>query len=160
MAKLTLIEGGGKGGGPTDPGGQTTRHVLRQLVIEILRAVARGNDSEGRIATPLRRLIEVAPTAKTPLASIVDDVLQDFAKRITPDRAEDFGPIVIQSLRVAAETCCDDSAAQGRMSRREDDLRHAIESYVRTQERRARENGWSYVSQLTEHLRPPTKPRR
>ena len=56
------------------------------------------------------------------------------------------------ALRVTAESMASDSLARARRSKREDELRHAIDERVLGSERRSRENGWSYVANLTERL--------
>jgi hypothetical protein len=52
-----------------------------------------------------------------------------------------------------AETISTDGFARGRRSQREQALDRAIKEKILASERRSRENGWSYVADLTErHL--------
>lgn len=137
--KFTMIRGGG--GGRRDEHARLARHHLRELIIEILRGVARAGDHKRRIASELSQLIEHAGAMETPISSIVDDVLARAHDRLNPAAtAQNFErwAIVTHSLRVAAEGMATDNAARGRMAMRKGDLRDAIDRHVRDREVRRR----------------------
>src|ERR1700676_5223523 len=53
MPDFTVIDGGGKGRGPGDHDPDMARHHMDTLIIEILRAIARGYDHRAHpLATP------------------------------------------------------------------------------------------------------------
>jgi hypothetical protein len=158
MTKLTSIEGGG--GGRKDHHDGWSRHFLHSLIIELLRALARGDDLEGRVVRDLQELINHASATSTPLAEIVDDVIPGLHKDIFPEamRSRQYGSseAILQScLRVVAEACCHDGAARGRRSRRERALESSIEQYIVENEKRSRANNWSYLGRLIDHHLPP-----
>src|SRR5712691_265869 len=141
------------------------RHHLHLLIVEILRAVARGDDLQGRVTRELVAFIECAGKTQTPLPTIVDDVITELHKDIVPQRdvpdyQDEIEDIVLASLRVAAEACCHDPAASARRLQREHILKSRVESYIIGCERRAREHERSYVrSLIRDQLPPETKPR-
>jgi hypothetical protein len=63
---FTVIDGGGKGRGPGDHDPDMARHHMDTLIIEILRAIARGYDHENRVGRTLlelfNRLSAMPPT--------------------------------------------------------------------------------------------------
>ena len=162
MTKLTVIDGGGAGRGPPerpDYEAQQARYHLQYFMIEAMRALARGDDNQGRLARELVQFFRHVSAAEASVASIVEPVVADMHKELASSRElprlrGEIEDIVLSSLRVAAETCCTDTAASGRRSSREDRLRHDIEAHLMEHERRSRENGWSYVGSLIQRSFP------
>jgi hypothetical protein len=138
------IEGGGKGGDAGDPRNfhdSLAAHAFRQLTVEILRAIARGDDLSGRIADNLADLAEHMSATKTPFNTIVNAaVAQLYQKLSSKDPSvPELERIMLASLEMAAETCAGDGFAQTRAGKREDTLIATIERYVINRERRSRE---------------------
>jgi hypothetical protein len=149
MANLTVIEGGG----PPDRPAAAARHELRMTIVEALRALARGEDPEGRIATHLAAFSEQASAAKTPLYSIVADVIAEMNRDLVAEGKVDgviaeIDRVATSSLWLVAERCCDDGFAKSRESKRLDNLLHAIEAMAVGRESRQRARGSSYFQWL------------
>ncbi len=165
MPVVTVIEGGGDGGRPGDWYNDYARQAFRKIVVEVLRALARGDDFGLQINEALRDFIGYASQASKPSGIIMDDeirVLFKEALRMEFDGtfSDDRKGILVDALRVVAETLADDQAAKGRLSKRDLAFSQAIERYVVERERRTRASGWSYTEELTASLgpwSPPTK---
>jgi hypothetical protein len=80
--KLRLIEGGGKGHEPSDPHDGPTRHHLRMLAIELMRAIARGGDPDGRVLREFNDLAEHGFQTQTAFGQIVDSVMGEMHKEL------------------------------------------------------------------------------
>jgi hypothetical protein len=160
MSNFTIIEDGGKGG---DKGGAPNFHdrvavqALRRLTVEILRAIARGDDLSGRIAENLVNLAEHMSATDTPFNTIVNGTVAGLHQNLLSKDPSDpeAERIVLASLKMAAETCADDGAAKGRSGKRDDTLTATIERYMINREQRSRENGWSYMGKLMDDWLPP-----
>jgi hypothetical protein len=64
VAKFTVIAGGSRGREP--PGVLQARNHFRQLVVELLRAIARGDDYESRVTRELLEFtIGMLPTGES-----------------------------------------------------------------------------------------------
>jgi hypothetical protein len=73
------------------------------LIIELLRALARGDDSAQRVASSLVELFKHLSKTSTPLNILVGAVIADLHRRVVPSPNDpDVNAIVISSLRVAA----------------------------------------------------------
>jgi hypothetical protein len=163
MPDFTVIEGSG----PPDRQTEYARQAFRKLVVEILRALARGEDGELRVIEALNDFVTNASQASTSAGVIVDDelvVLFDRALRqdLNGGFRDDGKAILTEGLRVIAESLADDPAAPGRASKRQSAFRQAIENCVLLSEERARANGWSYTQKITASLArwsPPPKPK-
>src|SRR6185437_7237508 len=150
------IEGGDK---DWDLESQVAQQVFEQLIIEVLRAVARGNDRDFRVVDALIAFTQRVDAAKTPLPTIIQKAFaslheRTFSEGESVSREIDLKDIVRASLKFAAETMALDSAARGRRSSRRSDLQTLIEYYIIGREERARENAnRSYLQALAErHL--------
>jgi hypothetical protein len=121
MPDFTVIEGGGKGRPPEDFEALAAQAALRMLAVEVLRAMVRGNDSNGRVDGCLAKFNDHLRKSHTSQFEI-----------ISKDRT------VQASLRVTAEGCCDDNAAAGRRSGRKNELFAAIEGFNRWHDRPTR----------------------
>jgi hypothetical protein len=151
MPDFTMIEGDGSG--PPDWPTVYARQFFRRLVIEILRALARGDDSGLRINEVMRDFIGYASRTSTPSGIIMDDEIRvlfdDALRRDFDDTSSDDQKAILQAaLRVVAESLAKDPAAKGRRGSRDEAFRQAIERYVIERERRTRANGWSYTQDL------------
>jgi hypothetical protein len=145
MANLTVIEGGG----PPDHMAAAARHEPRMTIIELLRALAPGEDPEGLIATRLAAFTEQASATKVPLSSIVTDMITEMNHEVLSEGKDDgviadIDHVVISSLWAASESCCEDGLAKARASKRLFNLLHAIEALIVGKERRSRARGSSY----------------
>ena len=156
MPEFTVIQGGGNG---LDFESEVAQQAFEQLIIEALRAIARGDDRDFRVVDALIAFTQRLDTAKTPLPTIIQNVFASLHERTFSEgepaaRERDLKDIVRASLKFAAETMALDSAARGRLSSRRSDLTTLIEHYVIGREERARENAnRSYLSDLAErHL--------
>jgi hypothetical protein len=154
-----MSESTGAGDGvPPDWEAQYAQQALSTLIIELLRALARGDDDTRRVTGALIDFTQRASKAGTPLGEMVHATiarLHSVALANERDR-DDFEAatrdILVHALRVAAESMADDNAARGRRSKRFYALNSAIEHEVRQREERSRKHGWSYVENLTKHL--------
>lgn len=164
MPDFTVIEGGGPGDWPAE----RARAAFGRLVIEMLRALARGDDPGMKVLEAFNKFAKHASEASTPPAVIIDEemsALYDRALRREHNDApsDERRSILEDALRVVAESLADDPAAKGRKSKREDALLRSIESFILAREKRSRANGWSYTQNLTtNHLgkwSPPPRPK-
>ena len=150
MPDFTVIEGGG----PVDWLSERARVAFGKLVIEMLRALARGDDPGMKVLDAFNKLANKASEATTPAAVIIDEEMASLYVRAL-HREHDDTPsderkrILEDALRVVAESLAEDPAAKGRKSKREAAFIQSIESYILARETRSRANGWSYTQNLT-----------
>jgi len=168
MTKFTIIDGGGEGRPPrSEFHTARARETLGTLIIELLRALARGDDNGMRVTDALIDFYKHASQSEAPLGLIVEDKINRSYERalahVYRDDSVDaeIRDICQAALRVVAEALAPDTAAKGRKSSREDALRKAIERHVLESEKRSRSYGWSYTGNLTAGLGewPPPKPK-
>jgi hypothetical protein len=76
MPDLKVIQGGGGGGGRDDFEAQVARQAFERLVVELLRAVARGEDWGGRVSDALVELINLARETKHPLSRVIHEAVE------------------------------------------------------------------------------------
>jgi hypothetical protein len=134
MPDFTIIEGGGKGRPPEDFEALMAQKALRMLTIEMLRAMVRGDDLDGRVERNLAKFNDYVSRARASRFDIIRETIKALHERLNPERDRSslsihIDRIVRASLRVAAEGCCDDNAAAGRGSAREQDLLAAIDGF-------------------------------
>lgn len=135
-----------EGGGPRPPDDfdmQLAAQSLRTLLIELLRAVARGNDPERRVTVQLIELYKLlgkpGMMVDTVVASLLQDVHSDLKGADNSDEVDrEIERIVLASLQLVAEKLCWDDAAQGRTSQRERTLVLRIEARQQGMEARPR----------------------
>lgn len=142
MNRLTVIEGGGKGG-PKDSG--WTRDGFHGLAIELLRGLARGKDSSNVTVEEMCRLAVGVGKDADLLGRIIAEELEKLHGLIFPDKSwskvePELAAIIKAALRMAAERMCRDAAAAGRASKAEGRLRTAVMSFARN-EMKARGGG-------------------
>jgi hypothetical protein len=65
------------------------RRTLRMMIVEVLRALARGDDLDQRIVKNLGEFLERARSMKTPLPSIIADVISEMNKELTREGPRD-----------------------------------------------------------------------
>lgn len=101
---------------------------------------------------------------KVPIGPVFDAAISNlhamaFATDDLPFYEVERKDITQAALRVIAESMATDNAARARRSKREQSLTQAIEEKIVSSETRSRENGWSYVENLTKRLGkwPPRK---
>jgi len=160
MPDLTVIEGGGE---PKDWERQISQQHFESFVVTLLRSLA-GGEGAYRLTQEFFSFLEHAQKTEVPIGPVLDGAVnslhqQAFDMEGQDDFRVDQRRILQAGLRVIAESMASDNAARARLSKREDRLTHAIEEKIIGSERRSRENGWSYVANLTEHLgkRPARK---
>jgi hypothetical protein len=160
--KFTVIEGGGPPD-PGDPRAEDARYHLRRLAVELLRALARGDDHGGRLWGEIISFANHAAQLKRlPLGTLMAEVLQELSNEITPEGREDsyeaeVGAVVLTCLRVAAETWTTDGFSRARKRDRTNELRSDIEDFIVGRERRSRQSGWSYLGRLIKDRFPPER---
>jgi hypothetical protein len=164
VSKFTVIDGDGPRGPREleDPHADSVRYHLRRLAVELLRALARGDDHAGRLFGEIISFIKhAAELNRPPLGTLMAEVFQDLGKEISPENKKryegELDTVVLSALRVAAETWTDDGFTRARLSDRRQELGREIENYVVEHERRSRENGWSYLSKLINDRFPPPR---
>jgi hypothetical protein len=164
VSKFTVIDGDGPRGPrePEDPHADSVRYHFRRLAVELLRALARGDDHGGRLFGEIISFINhAAELNRPPLGMLMAEVFQDLGKEISPESKKryeaELDTVVLAALRVAAETWTDDGFTRARLSDRRQELGREIEDYVVEHERRSRENGWSYLGKLINDRFPPPR---
>jgi hypothetical protein len=135
-----VIEGGGQRP-PGDFDVQMAVQSLRHLMIELLRAVARGDDPQHRVADRMlelyRNLGKTGIMVDAVVNAFLSDAYADIAgageesERESDDADREIEDIVLASFQLAAEKLCLDDAAQGRASQRERRLEGRIEARLR-----------------------------
>jgi hypothetical protein len=155
MPEFTVI-GGGE---PHDFEADMVRRAFTRLVTSIFRAAANGHDYEYRIHDALMSLCEHSGASRTPLVSILDEMIPSMHEELfLKNRPALFEPemlgMVRDSLRIAAETIARDAAAATRAMSRLSDLQRSIERYMVAREIFSRSNsGRSYLASFAErHL--------
>jgi hypothetical protein len=138
MPDFTVIEGGGE---PTDYDALAAQDAFRMLSIEIIRAMVRGEDVNGKIGKKVIEFNQHLRKSRKNLFEIIDGTMREMRKDLSPDRDFDapsfhVDRIVSASLQVAAETCCFDNAAEGRRGSRENNLFAAIKGFNEWRPRR------------------------
>jgi hypothetical protein len=163
-----------KGGGPRPPGDrdvQTAAGTLRTLTIELLRALARGNDPQRRITDQLLELYKNLGKAGIGVDTVVESFLgpahaeiataeaaAGAGKRDWEDIEGEIDHILLASFQVAAERLCFDDAAHGRASQRMRSLEDALKARLYSREKRSRKHGSSYLETfLKQHFPKPSK---
>jgi hypothetical protein len=155
MPDFEVIEGGGKRRGPRDFEADMARSRMNTLIIELLRAVARGDDRENRVGRTLIELFKHMSATDAPVYDMTSGPIADAHKSVSEDRdleryQTEIADIVLASLRVAAESCTSDGFSAGRKSQAETRLRQEVERHVIGSEKRSRQHGGSYLGRLLE----------
>lgn len=159
MVDLTLIEGGG-GTGPESDRAILARQALRELLVELLRALANGDPHAIRVTPAWFHFWDRAVASERPLSEIIGRVVFECHEQaISPYDEQGFPEpgeraIIQAALRTLAESLATDPAAKGRRSQRSRSLHDATKESALEHERKAREHGWSYVQNLVERLGP------
>ncbi len=163
MPDFTVIEGGGGSVARTDHDVSAVQLAFRRLIIEFLRATARGDDCGRKLSNSISEFYQEATSSRVPLSKIFDPVLREthddvLAQKFDESVGDERRWILLSSLRVIAESMATDPAARGRLSSRTSEFDRALESIMVEKERRARDNGWSYLEEVVRHLGPwPSK---
>jgi hypothetical protein len=150
MPKFEVIEGGGR---RRDVKADMARSRMKTLIIELLRAVARGSDPENRVGRTLIDLFHYMSATDVPVYFITSTPIADAHKSITEDidpggHHTEIADMVLASLKVAAEGGTSDSFSAGRKSQAEAKLSRAVERHIIGNERRSRQHDWSYLDRL------------
>lgn len=108
MPRPTDIDDGGNG----DHHDEWARRHLLSLIVEILRAVARGDDRQYRVEEQLMRFLERVTQMSAPLHDIIQKTVEAAHDRSVAvrynrvcDTENSIRSIVRAALRLAAETC-------------------------------------------------------
>jgi hypothetical protein len=156
MPDFTVIDGGGDRG-INGFAGQYAVQCLEDLVLEILRNLARDQSSAGRTTRLMLAFSKAAGEFDGPLFEIIAMALGNLnASTFGSDQTDldqETQDILRYALRVVAESMAIDSAARGRLSQRRNDMQTAIESWMRVREERSRANGWSYLGEMSRKRR-------
>jgi hypothetical protein len=165
VVAFKVIEGGGPRP-PSDFDVVLAKQALRTLVIELLRAIARGNDPQDRVTIQViefyRHLakpgIDIDPVVQTVLKDL-NSILTtaEMSTRASDDPDREIEHIILSSFQVAAEQFCLDDAAEGRASQRMRRLENRIEARLRGREKRSRAHGGSFVKEFLERNFRPSK---
>jgi hypothetical protein len=151
MPDFTVINGGGE---KYDRHAVAAQQYLEQLIIEILRAVPRGNDRDQRVAAYLVGIAENVAQSPSPIANIVNGALENSTRKLDLGafcpHDDEISQVVTGALQLAAESLAQDPAAKGRRSKRASSLEEAIEAHMVNSEQRARNNGWSFLHHIME----------
>jgi hypothetical protein len=140
VSKFRVIDGGDRG--PPDRHSRAARYQLEQAIIEILRALVRGDDARQRVSMRLAEFVREIANTETPLETIVSDAIAELHKELDHQGEghiveQERETIVLRALQVAAEAMATDDAAKGRLGGRQSRLRSAIEHQFIRREQRA-----------------------
>jgi hypothetical protein len=140
VSKFTVIEGGG----PPDRDAGAARYHLQQAIVEILRSLVRGYDTQDRISVHLNEVIRHLNNTEASLKTVVSDSILELHKELNhPGErghfVEETEAIVLCALQVAAEAMAVDPGAKGRLSKRQSQLQSAIDHRILRREQRAKE---------------------
>lgn len=158
MPEFTVIEGGGgrDAQGRRDYDADLAQQTLSTLAVELLRALARGDDREGRVSHAVAEFSRYASQTEKPLYQIVQKAVSELHTEALQYRVEEHESenevrqILTAALRVTAESMASDNGAKGRRSKRLDALNSAIkERDVGREDRRRKVHGSTKV--------PPSK---
>lgn len=123
----------------------SARQHFMSLIVEIFRAVERGDDRDNRVHEKLVYFCLEVSKSTTPHSEIIRDAIQSaYRSAIDPYSKEmsnhemEMRSIIGSALQVAAETMCNDCCARARASRRKEELRVSIEAHLAERQRRAR----------------------
>jgi len=161
MPDFTVIEGGGK---ERDWDREIAQRHFEDFVVVLLRSLAAG-DASYQLTQQFFRFLEHARESEVPIGPVFDEAIRNlhamaFDIENAPFYEVERKDITQAALRVIAESMATDNAARARRSKREDSLNQAIENKILGSETRSRENGWSYVGNLTKGLgKRPTRKR-
>jgi hypothetical protein len=162
MPDFTVIDGGGDRG-INGFAGQHAVQSFEDLVIEVLRKLARDPHSVGRITQLMFAFTNAAGEFEGPLFEIIAAALGSLNARTfgsaQTELDQETQDILRYALRVVAESMATDGAASARLSRRKTEMRAAIEGWMQGRETRSRENGWSYLGEMSRKLGKWTPPR-
>lgn len=137
-----MIEGGGKDAPDRHSG--AARYHFEQLIVEILRALVRGQDGERRIASHLAEFTRHMTETDAGLAVVIDDAITELNGELDHQGEHNVleqqrETIVLRALQVAAETMASDPGAKGRLGSRQRVLDAAIEHLFLRRKMGARE---------------------
>lgn len=130
------------------------RQLFGDLVIKILRTLARGDGGAHPVGRALIDFREHNTRTRLPVMGIIHEAMlaahRDGLARIDHETMENFDREIISAgMKLAAESMALDSLAAARASKGRDVFRRAIEDWIVEREARDRKNGWSYVGDLT-----------
>ncbi|MFG1416963.1 hypothetical protein V5F38_03990 [Xanthobacter sp. V0B-10] len=153
MPDLTIVEDGGE---RRDWDREISQQHFEAFVVALLRSLAAG-DGSYRLTQEFFRFLEHAQDSKMPIGPVLDGAIRNLHDQAFDSDSQngydtEKKRVLQAALRVTAESMASDNLARARRSKREDELRHAIDEKVLGSERRSRENGWSYLANLTEKL--------
>jgi hypothetical protein len=143
MPDFRVINGGGKGRESGHYEADRARHYMDTLIIEVLRAVACGEDHENRVGRTLIELVRhMSEERGTPVYEITGGPIASAHQSIRGDRGDyqvEITEIVLAGLRVAAESCTTDNLAAGRKSKAKTRLDDRIKEHILRRELRKAE---------------------
>jgi hypothetical protein len=132
MPDFRVIIGGGK---PRDQHRDLARIAFRRGIIWTLRAVARGEDDAARVVKQLNKFWEHLQSAEDPrpdtlITEVFGQMREDLQHGLAIRGKNPMASIVIDALRVAAESCAVDDDAPRRASKRLRKLSSAIDEWL------------------------------
>jgi len=153
MPDFTVIEGEGE---PTRWEQELSQQYLEDFVIRLLRTLG-GGGSTYRLREQFFRFLEHSQEKELAIGPIFDGAVRNlnaraFNTEVRTDSDAEYKEITQASLSVIAEKMATDGLARARLSKQQVNLRYAVEEKLLGDERRSRENGWSYVKKLTHSL--------
>ncbi|MEX2126651.1 MAG: hypothetical protein WD871_00200 [Xanthobacteraceae bacterium] len=157
MTKFNVIQGGGGHRQPPSPDAEWASEQLNRLIVEIFRAVVRGDDYGDRVSREFSALFDHVAKTKLQLQPVIHRAVSNANRDLTEsgersDHADEMTKVVLAAMCVAAESFDKDEYAKGRRFQRLGDLRSAIEQHIISTETRSGEHGWSYLEHLTKDL--------
>jgi hypothetical protein len=153
MPDFTVIEGDGE---RKDWDRQIAQQHFEEFAVALLRSLA-GGDQSYQTTQQFFRFLQHAQESRVPIGPVIDGAIGELHRMaFETERADGYDverkDVTQAALRVIAESMASDNAARARRSKREDYLNRAIEEKILGSETRSRENGWSYVENLTKRL--------
>lgn len=153
MPDFTVIDGGGE---KRDWDREISQQHFEDFILALLRGLASG-DQTYRAKEQFFQFLEHAQKTQVPIGPVIDGAIKELhgmAFNTENVAGYEYEQIAVTqaALLVIVECMAKDNLAKARLSKREDSLGRSIERKVLSSEVRSRENGWSYVENLTKHL--------
>jgi hypothetical protein len=153
MPEFRVINGGGKGRGESGGGrdsfdAERAQQAFARMVVEILRALARGDGNAWPITKHFFEFCDLAAAAETPAGLLIDKAIGELHDEALAARwggesrgdfEENFRGMLGPALKAAAEAMTSDGFAKARYSTARRALIEAAEHFLAERARRARE---------------------
>lgn len=151
MGEQDLSAGGGAGDATAE-----AQQRFANFTVELLRLLSGGGNAYN-VTAALTRFVDHCVATKAPLGVTIGRTMSElykaaFERQVHAD--SDMGEIALRraALNVIIEDLTNDGFTAARRPKRSEHLRSCFDAQVMRREARSRENGWSYVAEMTKEL--------